>query len=178
MVRAVCFILLLTAYFSWAGPGEDIIRAKDCNVQNKGGRGDLLLRFYADMNHDGFKEKFEGRAGHTDGHRGVVWDVWKGGRAGYEYIGNIAFYPNSFYIGYIKQIGKDGLVAFYPEGAGEGSFFGFTIKGKEIVTTELESIGIHATPEARDAFMKKYHGDELPFPPVKIQRIPIPSLMN
>lgn len=166
-MKIAYYILLLTltssSAFASDDPINDFIRTR--KTWDSGYYAtDRVLRLDLDLQGNGQTETLLTLNRDRDGKAGNDWKVYKKTSNGYQQIGEMTFSPTRFYLGPIDELGKYGLVAFYPGGAGNGVFWSYVYDGTVIheqeigkVTGKLDASGNRIQSEAE----KKYLHDKV-----------------
>ncbi|MBX7156892.1 MAG: hypothetical protein K1X66_00700 [Verrucomicrobiae bacterium] len=147
-------------------------------------KSDRLLRIDIDLNNDGKKEMLLSLSRDIDGHQGNIWKIHQKINGEFEYVGEMTFHENQFYIGHIDELGQYGLVCFGPGGGGTGNFNAYLFDGEKITETIFARIERNEKTykfednvllKKRELF-KKYLDDKMVRGKDIIQEIPIQEL--
>lgn len=101
---------------------------------------DRLLRLDLDLNNDGQKEVLLSMGRDRNGKQGNVWVVYEKTKSGYIEVGGMTFSAGGFYLGEIPEMGRYGLVTFWPGGAGEGVLLAYVYDGSTIHKAQIGEV--------------------------------------
>jgi len=111
---------------------------------------DKVLRLDLDLQGNGQIETLLTLNRDRDGKEGNRWVVFKKTDSGYQAVGNMTFSSSRFYLGQIDELGKYGLVTFWPGGGGSGIFISYVYDGTSIQEQKITKVTGEIDPATGD----------------------------
>ena len=116
---------------------------------------DKVLRLDLDLQGNGQIETLVTLNRDRDGKEGNRWAVFKKTDSGYQNVGTMVFSPSRFYLGQIDELGKYGLVTFWPGGGGRGIFLAYIYDGTGIQEQDVIKVTGQVDPATGDRLQSK-----------------------
>jgi hypothetical protein len=166
-MKTILYFLIMASMagqvFASNDPVKDFLAGPRPDVRDPGYyASDKVLRLDLDLQGNGQTETLLTLNRDRDGKEGNRWAVFKKTDSGYQNVGTMVFSPSRFYLGQIDELGKYGLVTFWPGGGGTGVFMSYVYDGtsiqQQVVTKET---GAFDGAKQQDKAMKKYLHDKV-----------------
>ncbi len=137
-------------------PVKDFLQGPRPDVRDPGYYDtDKVLRLDLDLQGNGQIETLITLNRDRDGKEGNRWVVYKKIDNGYQVVGNMTFSPSRFYLGQIDELGKYGLVTFWPGGGGRGVYLAYVYDGTSIQEQTVAKVTGEVDPATGDRLQSK-----------------------
>jgi hypothetical protein len=169
MKTILCFLIvasMTSQVFASNDPVKDFLAGPRPDVRDPGYyASDKVLRLDLDLQGNGQIETLITLNRDRDGKEGNRWAVFKKTDSGYQNVGTMVFSPSRFYLGQIDELGKYGLVTFWPGGGGSGVFVGYvydrTSVQQQVITRATGEIDPTTGDRKQVKAEKKYLHDKV-----------------
>lgn len=159
MKTILCFLIMASMVgqvFASNDPVVDFLAGPRPDVRLPGYYpSDKVLRLDLDLQGNGQIETLLTLNRDRDGKEGNRWVVYKKTDSGYQVVGNMTFSPSRFYLGQIDELGRYGLVTFWPGGGGKGIFLAYIYDGTSIQEQDVAKVTGQVDPATGDRLQSK-----------------------
>ena len=159
-MKTILYFLMVVAMtgqvFASEDPIKDFLAGPRPDVRDPGYYDtDKVLRLDIDLQGNGQIETLVTLNRDRDGKEGNRWVVYKKTDNGYQAVGNMTFSPSRFYLGQIDELGKYGLVTFWPGGGGRGLYLAYIYDGTSIQEQTVVKVTGKIDPATGDRLQSK-----------------------